>query len=231
MGAVVFDLFETLITEWGRPKYTTRKIAEDLNIDYKTFRHEWELLHSDRYLGNLSGTKQVYKTILKNLGISRDESLINDISLKRDKCKRSCFEKIEPKIVKMLSAIREMGYKVGLISNCSTEEIEGLWDSDLYRYFDAIVLSCDVGIIKPDNKIYEHCLTLLNEGPSDCFYVGDGGSNELFGAEQTGMRPLKALWFTKHFVEVFDSDKVYPAFLEPSEIISFIKDKSSTISK
>jgi len=34
MKAVVFDLFETLVTEWGRPKYTTREVATDLGIDY-----------------------------------------------------------------------------------------------------------------------------------------------------------------------------------------------------
>lgn len=222
MRAVIFDLFETLITEWGRPKYTTREIASDFNIGYQAFRREWEALHSDRYLGKLSGTTQVYKKILSNLGIDRDENLLIEISIKRDECKRKCFEIIEPKIIKLLAALKSKGYKIGLISNCSTEEIEGLRDSDFTKYFDAVVLSCDVGIVKPDIKIYEHCLTMLSEQPSSCFYVGDGGSDELNGAKRAGMVPLKALWFTKHFVKDFDIDKTYSAFCEPSELLSFI---------
>ena len=52
-----------------------RDIASALNIDYALFRQEWEALHADRYLGKLSGTIQVFKQILQNLDINRDENL------------------------------------------------------------------------------------------------------------------------------------------------------------
>ncbi|MCL1952899.1 MAG: hypothetical protein FWF60_08745, partial [Oscillospiraceae bacterium] len=59
----------------------------------------------------------------------------------------------------------------------------------------------------------------------DCFYVGDGGSDELNGAQKAGMVPLKALWFIKHFVPNYDADPKFPAFLEPSECTAFIRSR------
>ena len=41
MKAVIFDLFETLVTEWGRPKYTSRQVALDLVVDHHVFQKEW----------------------------------------------------------------------------------------------------------------------------------------------------------------------------------------------
>ena len=191
--AVIFDLFETLITEWGKPKYTNREVASDLNIDEDLFRFEAAKLKPDRYLGSISDSVEALKIILKNLKIERNENLLNQISIKRETCKRKCFEDIDPEIINMLSMLKQSGYKIGLISNCSYEEIKGLKNSAIFIYFDAVVLSCDVGLVKPDVRIYEYCLSLLNAQPENCFFVGDGGSNELKGAKNAGMNPLKAL--------------------------------------
>jgi len=223
MKAVIFDLFETLVTEWGRPKYTTREVAYDLDVDCEAFRREWKLLYSDRHTGKLSESVQAYRAILGSLGVTRAETLLGEIVRKRDACKRKCFEAIAPEIIEMLSSLRDGGCKIALISNCSTEEIAGLRDCALYPYFDAAVLSCEVGLVKPDAGIYAHCMSLLKEEPSNCFYVGDGGSDELSGAQKAGMTPLKALWFIKHFVKEYDENQEYPAFLVPSECTAFIR--------
>ncbi|MDR0272572.1 MAG: HAD-IA family hydrolase [Clostridiales bacterium] len=222
MKAVVFDLFETLVTEWGRQKYTTFEISSDLNVEYEKFKREWDSLRSDRYLGKMRETIQVYRYILENIGIKRDEELLIRISQKRDECKRKCFQESEPQILEMLLSIKEKGYKIGLISNCSAEEIKGFKESKLYPFFDAVVLSCDVGMVKPDTEIYKLCLSMLNEQPSDCCFIGDGGSNELNGARNVGMLPLRALWFIKHFVKDFHSDKTYPTLLETTEVMSLM---------
>ena len=35
--AVIFDLFETLITEWGHKKYTKNELCADLNVSREDF--------------------------------------------------------------------------------------------------------------------------------------------------------------------------------------------------
>ena len=223
MKTVVFDLFETLVTEWGKHKYTNREIASDLGVDEQIFRLESAKLQTSRYLGEISDSIQAFGIILKNLNIKRDENLLKHISKKREDRKHACFNAIEPQVIDLLTWLKENGCKLGLISNCSAEEIIGFKNSDLVSYFDAIVLSCDVGLVKPDIKIYEYCANLLNERAKDCIFVGDGGSDELNGAKNAGMTPLKAAWFIKHFVKDFASDVAYPVLLEPSELKSFIR--------
>ena len=217
MGAVVFDLFETLITEWGAPKYTNQEVAADLGIDPQVFRGESAKLQAKRYSGEISDTIQFYKIILERLGIQRDENLLQAIAAKREACKRKCFGEISSEILDLLTTIKNNGYKIGLISNCSAEEVTGLKNSALYPFFDAVVLSCDVGLVKPDVKIYEHCASLLQVAPSECYFVGDGGSDELNGANNAGMTPLQALWFIKHFTNVQDLPQEYPAFADVTD--------------
>ena len=48
---VIFDLFETLITEWGHKKYTKNEMCGDLGIERKKFDIYWDEKGDDRYLG------------------------------------------------------------------------------------------------------------------------------------------------------------------------------------
>ena len=88
MTAIIFDLFETLVTEWGRPKYLTREVATDLGVDYHAFRHEWGALGRDRFLGKYPRVEDAYRRALDRLGISRDEQLIIEVAQKRTQYKR-----------------------------------------------------------------------------------------------------------------------------------------------
>jgi len=223
LKAIIFDLYETLITEWGRPRYLVRDAAIYLDVDHQLFQQEWDALGRDRFLGKYAKVEDVLKKILDNLSIDRDEQLLIEIAQKRARYKQTCFDVIEPKIIDMLSSLKAEGYKIGLISNCSPEEVGGLQDCELYTYFDAIVLSCDVGMEKPDTEIYDYCLSLLGEKASDCYFVGDGGSGELSGAERAGMIPLRALWFIKYFAENFDLNNSYKSFYEPEELLEYVK--------
>jgi HAD superfamily hydrolase (TIGR01509 family) len=91
----------------------------------------------------------------------------------------------------LLGELRRRGLRIGLISNCSSEVGE-LWeDSPFAGCFDAAVLSADVGLSKPDARIYRLALERLGAEPPDAIFVGDGESDELAGAEAAGMRAIQ----------------------------------------
>jgi hypothetical protein len=48
--AIIFDLFETLITEWGHKKYTKKEMCADLGIDRSHFDFFWEEKEQERYM-------------------------------------------------------------------------------------------------------------------------------------------------------------------------------------
>mgnify|MGYP001047991943 CR=1 FL=1 len=63
--------------------------------------------------------------------------------------------------------------------------------------FDAVCLSFDEGIQKPDPAIFERCIERLGVEADACLYVGDGGSNELEAAQRLGMQVVQAVWYLK----------------------------------
>jgi putative hydrolase of the HAD superfamily len=53
------------------------------------------------------------------------------------------------------------------------------------------VFSCQVGVTKPDPRIYELCCRRLGVEAADCLFVGDGANHELPGAEGVGMTAVQ----------------------------------------
>ena len=90
-----------------------------------------------------------------------------------------------------LEELRRRGHKLGLITVCSTDVAE-LWEASPFGgLFDSTIFSCEVGISKPDPRIYDLCCEQLDVEPSECLFVGDGANYELPGAEKVGMTALQ----------------------------------------
>ena len=56
-------------------------------------------------------------------------------------------------------------------------------------------------VLKPDRKIYELACDRLRIEPSEAVFVGDGGSNELWGATEAGIEALWCTWFLDDWPE------------------------------
>ena len=96
-----------------------------------------------------------------------------------------------PDALPTLETLRRRGHLLGMISVC-TEDVPQVWDeTPLGREFDAAVFSCEVGVSKPDRRIYEVACERLAVEAADCLFVGDGANDELPGAERAGMAALQ----------------------------------------
>lgn len=67
----------------------------------------------------------------------------------------------------------------------------------LGRYFKWVCFSEDVGVEKPDTKIYEYFLRTSGLKPSECCMIGDSFSNDIKPANQLGMASLLTNEFIK----------------------------------
>ena len=83
----------------------------------------------------------------------------------------------------------------GLITNTFSDERDKIRECELFPYFDVALISYEQGICKPDQEMYRKMTELLGVEASECLYVGDGGSKELFAARDAGMHPLQCTWF------------------------------------
>ncbi len=193
--AVIFDMYETLITLYESPFYFGTQIALDAGIEEDKFQKLWSAAEEDRTTGKIT-LEDILEKILKE-NDCYSESKITYIVRKRIKCKEEAFEHLHPEILPMLRLLKDKGILIGLISNCFSEESVVIKKSILYPFFDAVCLSFDEGMQKPDQAIFNRCLEKLNAQADECLYVGDGGSCELEAAKMIGMKAVQAVWYLK----------------------------------
>ena len=219
--AVIFDLFETLITEWGHEKYTKRKMCADLGVDKDCFDPFWNEKGEDRYLGKIDFEGSILYAGSR-MGVEIDAETLALVLRKRMAAKAASFDHILPEVFDMLNALRDRGLKTAIVSNCSSEEVQVLRESELYRYFDEVILSYEVGMKKPDLPIYEEAVSRLGVKAEDCLFVGDGGSDELPGARNAGMTALQAKWYTNQFPQKRETIGDFPVAEEPLEVLKLL---------
>ena len=82
------------------------------------------------------------------------------------------FEKFEhaPEMSALVRRARESGLRTGLLSNS--------WGNDYPRdgwdeMFDVVVISGEVGMRKPEPRIFEHTLALIGVAAEECVFVDD----------------------------------------------------------
>ena len=191
--AVIFDMFETLVTLFVGRTYFSEDIAKDLGVPLQDFRREWHATEKDRTLGRLTMAEGV-SIALKKLGIYSEEN-VKLICQKRLDALGDTFANIPQESIKLLHDLRQKGIKTGLITNTFSDERDLIRKSPLYPLFDVTMISYEQGLSKPDPAIYQRMLDALELSPEECLYVGDGGSRELYAARDIGMHALQCTWF------------------------------------
>ncbi|WP_164779820.1 HAD family hydrolase [Paenibacillus kobensis] len=82
-------------------------------------------------------------------------------------------------------------YKVALVTNGKTAIQYGKIDNlGLRGYFDAIVVSEEAGIKKPDPAIFAKALAELSLTPEQCVFIGDHPVNDIAGAARAGINGI-----------------------------------------
>ena len=226
--AVIFDMFETLITHYNCPLYFSAEMAEDAGIPTDRFQALWHPTEHDRTVGKMS-LEDVIRTILEE-NKCYSESLLKQIVAKRKATKEECFRHLHPEIMPLLEGLREKGILVGLISNCFSEEADVIRKSILFPYFDGLCLSYEQGVEKPDEEIYIRCMNSLSVKPEECLYIGDGGSYELETARRLGMKAVQAVWYLKD--GTLQTSRRNPEFEQaesPLDVLNFIPDREISL--
>ncbi len=84
--------------------------------------------------------------------------------------------------------IKKADYKVAVLSNTERPAAEFI-RGQLYDFFDAIVLSCLEGTVKPEPQIYEITVGKLGIGPAEAIFVDDS-EEYVDGAKKAGLNTI-----------------------------------------
>jgi putative hydrolase of the HAD superfamily len=194
IAAILFDLYETLVTERHAPSARASSLGKRLGLDDKAFRMAWK----PQRLRVIRGEESFPSALLRiglALGHSVDPDLAHVIADERRREKAALFRRFDPAALEVLWQLRARGLKLGVISNCFREDVHAWPQCQAAEYFDTAVFSFEVGRAKPDPEIYLEAMHRLGVEAANTAFIGDGGDDELPGAERLGLRTAQATWF------------------------------------
>ena len=166
-------------------------------------RQEWEAsaenadVYQQRATGKLKTERQMLESMVASLPFSVSENQLEKLVEIRNNRYQKSLTDIHPDILSTLKQLKESGIKLCLVSNADIIDKQYWGISPLKEYFDAVIFSCDVGIVKPDGKIYQLAMDKLSVSPAESIFAGDGGSNELYGAKAAGMATVLTEFLTQ----------------------------------
>ncbi len=157
-------------------------VAKKLNAPYDKVR---EIFFSDTNdkvdLGEIT-QDQFNEYVLDTLQMSRENKYLLENILDEE------FY-IDEELLKIISDMRRE-YKMGLLSNYSSElrqKIKNEWA--LGNAFDEIVISCEVGLVKPDPEIFNLMLDRLGVRADESVFIDDRIKN-IDGAKKMGFHTV-----------------------------------------
>ncbi|MDD2972349.1 MAG: HAD family phosphatase [Lachnospiraceae bacterium] len=98
-----------------------------------------------------------------------------------------------PEVWKFLPKLREKEYKIYLLSNYSQELFEiHTKGADFLNYIDGKVVSYEIKIAKPDERIYRCLFDRYGLRPEECIFLDDRKEN-VEAAEKLGMKSIQIM--------------------------------------
>ena len=87
-------------------------------------------------------------------------------------------------------------YRLGLLSNFDDAQCgrEVLADTGIAKLFEAVIISAEVRLRKPDPRIFRRMLMMLDLPPDKVLYVGDTPRDDVWGGYQVG---IPVVWVSK----------------------------------
>jgi putative hydrolase of the HAD superfamily len=206
MKAVLFDLGHTLINyhnDWRDPERraaanVARRVCDaspDGADPAQVSKYLLELLEQGRKVKLEQHLEIPLVDVLGNcfnrFAVAEDEELMQQ-SLEEFYAVLLEHRDLVPGTQEMLEYVKDSGYAIGLVSDVawglpSYFPQRDMKHYQLDHYFDDLVFSTDVGLRKPNPKIFKIALFNVGASPSETFFVGNNLQADILGALNVGM--------------------------------------------
>jgi putative hydrolase of the HAD superfamily len=170
--ALILDFGEVLVRPQSAQAVENMARLARLGIEEFTQRY-WR--HRPAYdRGELSGTGYWRQVLSDQIDLESDDPRIE--ALKRSDS--LSWVDYREDMWELAMRFRETHGRTALLSN-GVPEVMGRVRTDrpLSEYFDAVIISCEVGCAKPDPRIYQLCLTALGVSARSALFVDDRREN------------------------------------------------------
>ena len=97
-------------------------------------------------------------------------------------------ERVDVRLLDFIRSLRPR-YKTALISNAWSRARDTFTRNGICDVMDEVIISSEVGLMKPDPRIFRLAAERLRVEPAECLFVDDKADN-LAGARAAGMHPI-----------------------------------------
>ena len=158
----------------------------------------------------------------KDLGVYlTDEQALN---MQKEYKKNQQKLKMSDITVSILELAKKNNVKLGVITNGPSEhqwvKVDAL-GVEKWIPRENIIVSGDVGINKPDKRIFEVMQEKLQLDAESLFYIGDSLENDIVGANNAGW---KSIWINRYNKEYSPGTEIYKEVQNNYELFEIIKE-------
>lgn len=184
--AIIFDLDDTLYSRRGAAERTFPGMLRELL--YTNRSEEFIAEAVELMMSKVSRNSMVHDGVFSAL----TEAYPTDKPFSRELCLDYYYEHISefaelfPGTRELLIRLRERGMKIGVLTNITAarlysqkKKIEAL---GLESLVDLIIFSGEVGIHKPDRRLFDLAAERLGVKNEECVFVGDDPESDVRGA-------------------------------------------------
>jgi len=194
MKAIIFDLFGTLI-DLRSDELAHKELSKYLSLIHGTFSFEEHLrLYHEYASKGLSSVKAVWEALKKlaeirgfsiKLGIKDIEELHIKYHVK--------YSILFNDAIKALEMAKRAINVLGLVTDADVAVVNALLKHlGIRKYFNAIVTSEELGIKKPDPRLFLEAARRLSVRPENCVVIGDSW-RDVEGGKRAGMKVILLL--------------------------------------
>jgi HAD superfamily hydrolase (TIGR01549 family) len=203
LRAVLFDLDDTLhddtLAFTSAADEVAREVAAEHGVDALALKDAyvaeaegfWKRLTAEQVqellVSKLSSLRsRLWGTALSSVGL--DDPLLAERSATNYNLYRTKYFALFPGALDLLKRLKTAGKKLGLVTNGVSEtHREKIALLEVTEYFDAIFLADEVGMVKPDPRLFAHACEKLGARPAATAMVGDRYERDIAGAIEAGL--------------------------------------------
>lgn len=188
--AIIFDIGGVLFLG-GKPRLSQSQkhisgvhetIAKKLKINLDQYFDSIDTAYSKSMEGAIS-KQLLLKTISLNLNYPPEKLEKLFVSTYKKKFKKN------KELFSIAKKLKKQKYKIAILSDQWHLSKEALVAKKDFDFFDKMVISCDVGIRKPNEQIYKLILKKLGLKPQEVLFI-DNQSWNLIPANKLGMETI-----------------------------------------
>jgi putative hydrolase of the HAD superfamily len=187
--AVLIDLYDTLVwTDWP---VLRERIEERAAVSGRALLDGFERTRVARSIGTYGSLDGDLAEVLREAGLDRDDALVEELADTITTFMETGVHLWDDSLP-ALRELRARGLRTAVVSNCDHGTRPVVDRLGLTEETDAVVLSFEVGVAKPDAGIYRNALEALGASPEESIFVDD----QLVyceGAAAVGVRPFLIL--------------------------------------